>query len=140
MSSNALDIEEKLQRFSDSIYNENVTLVAESDTLQQTVDDLGVDNLYASNDRRTIHPIYDIRDVSIKSFILKDTLNSNLYQTDEFVDIYAPSMSAYPVEFCQCQEDAYIMTDSVRDNPAMLYSSLNKDRLNYDRQRNFYSM
>ena len=140
LSSNALDIEEKLQQFSNSIYNGNVTLVAESDTLQRTVGDLSFDNQYAGNDKPIIHPIYDIRDVSIKSCVLKDTPNSNLYRTDEFVDIYAPSMSAYPVEFCQCQEDAYVMTDFVRDNPAMLYSSLNKDRLNYDKQYNSYSM
>lgn len=89
---------------------------------------------------RWVRPLYDIRDVSIKSCILKDTLNSNLHQTDEFVDIYAPSMSAYPIGFCQCQEDAYIVTDTMREDPAILYSSLNYDRLNYDRQRDFYNM
>ena len=49
-------------------------------------------------------------------------------------------MSAYPLEFCQCQEDAYMVTDSVQDSPAILYSSLNKDRLNYEKQFDFYSM
>ena len=73
--------------------------MAESDTLQRTVGDLGVDSQYAGNGGPIIHPMYDIRDVSIKSCVLKDTPNSNLYQTDEFVDIYAPSMSAPSIFF-----------------------------------------
>lgn len=135
LSSNAEDIEERLQRFNDNIYHENMIFVAEAE--QSTIDDLKVP---ITGLDRWIRPIYDIKDVSIKSCVLKDTLNSNLYQTDEFVDIYAPMLSSYPVEFCQCQEDAYIVTDAVSDNPAMLYSSLNFDRLNYDTQRDFYYM
>ena len=49
-------------------------------------------------------------------------------------------MSAYPLGFCQCNEDAYMVTDSVQDSPAMLYSSLNADRLSSEKPFDFYSM
>jgi hypothetical protein len=49
-------------------------------------------------------------------------------------------MSAYPLEFCQAAGDAYMVTDAIFDNPAMMYSSLNWDRMTYDKQRDFYNM
>lgn len=63
LSSNALDTEEKIKQFSEGIYRENMTFVAEAEPKQHTVDDLFID------DSSCIYPIYDIRDVSIKSCI-----------------------------------------------------------------------
>ena len=72
LSSEIANFDEKLKNFNEDIYHENRTFVAEQ--ASSTIDDLSV---YGRGVQ--IKPLYDIRDVMIKSCILKDALNSNLY-------------------------------------------------------------
>ena len=64
-----------------------------------------------NDDGVIIHPMYDIKDLALRSTIGKATSNSN----GEFIDVYAPAMQHDPIGFCQCDSFAYgLMNETIR--------------------------
>ena len=74
-------------------------------------------NLSQVEDGRLMFPMYDIRNLSVKSANKKKMLN-RLHHTDKYVDLYAPSMlSSGPIKFCEANGYSYMLLEPTRDTP-----------------------
>lgn len=69
-------------------------------------------------------PMYDIRNLAIKSNNKKKMLN-RLYGTDKYVDIYAPSISAGPMKFCEANGYSYMLFEPTNATPQSLNAYVN---------------
>lgn len=70
--------------------------------------------------------IYDITDVALKS--RNTSYNVNIPKFDARLsteDIYLPNSPTMPLGFCQVETNSYLLTDSTKDQPLYLRSSLN---------------
>lgn len=89
-----------------------------------------------------IRPMYDMIDVHVKSAWQCEG-KSNLKSFDaENVDrrredIYLPQLTRDPIGLCQVKNNAYMLTEATAEEPAMLDSSLRKQRLNKDVGRSY---
>ena len=83
-------------------------------------------------------PLYDIIDICIKSQFKKSKINThipgNLIYNDiskkynKNVDIYI-DFESYPIDFCQCNNGAFVLSQPMTMQPYMLKSALNVDNI-----------
>lgn len=81
-------------------------------------------NLLQNDINRVMLPLYDIKDLSIKSENKKKAMN-RLHGTNKYVDIYAPTIYKNPIKFCQANGFSYMLLDTTRDTPQSLNIYLN---------------
>lgn len=69
-----------------------------------------------------IHPVYDINDICIKSSIKKIKNSSSEYKnkSEDYVDIYVPSLQNGILDFCQMDNYAYCISERTTKGPTML--------------------
>lgn len=76
----------------------------------------------------TIVPMYDIRDVTVKSSVNLGTQNTSIDAEDGYQNVYAPDMEKSPVGFCGVQNgsgvDTYMETTPTYRDPYMYSSDL----------------
>lgn len=74
---------------------------------------------------KTIHPLYDICDVCIKSPVQKSySSNNRLPFTDRDVDIYAPTIYNDPIGFVHVDGRSMLLTEPLSSNCTILRSNL----------------
>jgi hypothetical protein len=125
LSSNQISVEERCADFRKCA--KNGTFVIEGDKENRNIAE-DVEESFP------VYPIYDIRDVAIKSYVQKVQTNRTLSVNEEylgkFVDIYFPDMHEYPIGFCQKNNDAYVITEKTPQYPYYLNTTLLSDRMN----------
>lgn len=76
-----------------------------------------------------IHPLYDIKDMCLKSNIKKITDgHQEKDNTEKFVDIYSPQISSNPIHVTKMGEYAYAVSDNTKDGPIYLRTNLDDKR------------
>lgn len=129
-SHNTQEMLENLHKF--RRHQTNRTFVIEDRSLADGFHDRNTWRNGGKSSANYVYSMYDIRDVSIKSRLLKLQQNMQLRTSNDylgkFVDIYCPDLSSQPLGFCQVNNDAYVMTDSVRRQPYIVNTSIIKDR------------
>lgn len=83
--------------------------------------------LSSDDEQYRLYPIYDIKDVSIKSAVDIFYQNKEIDAEDTYQNIYMPDMQEYPVDFCQINTDSqaftYMLSKPVEKDPYMYRSS-----------------
>lgn len=75
-----------------------------------------------------IYPLFDIRDVALKSRIYKSEISGERGKSDNFIDIYAPQMKESPLGFCQNGDYAYGLGSSDTEQPNIRRTNLEERR------------
>lgn len=75
-----------------------------------------------------IYPLFDIRDVALKSKVYKATIDGERGKSDNFIDIYAPQMKKNPLGFSQNGDYAYGLADSDTEQPNVKGTNLEERR------------
>lgn len=106
----------ELKKFNSERFEFNRTFVIPN-LNEDELDNFYSNTLDLNTSKEIIYPMYEIKDVCIKSCQKKSKTNPNLKTTDDDLDIYAPSMSESPIQFCQTYNNA-IMLDTFKATDA----------------------
>ena len=96
----------------------NITFELETDN------NVAENNLTKDNDLPSLYPMYDIKDLAIKT-ANKKILQNTLFETDQYVDLYAPSLSSNPIQLCEANGYAYMLINRTRQTPQSLNAFVN---------------
>lgn len=102
--------------------------------------DSSLNNMTITSNNNLIYPMYDIIDVHIKCAY--KSINSNLKKFDADItgkreDIYLPQLKSDPIEFCQVQNNAFMLTEATNIESGILKSSLYKQRSTRETKRTY---
>lgn len=121
--------------------NEYFQKIQEFNNKRNIINNTYIGECFQSNNKNiftiknnTYIPIYDIKDVSIKSAQNIFYKNTKIDADDTYMNIYAPEFTSNPVEFCQVNYgsigDTFLLTPSTNLNTYRLTSSLLKNKSN----------
>lgn len=68
--------------------------------------------------------MYDVRNLAVKS-ANKKKMPNRLAETDEYVDLYAPSMESSPMKFCEANGYSYMLLEPTKSAPQYLNAYVN---------------
>ena len=126
MSAFSVNNENQLQS---GVLLRNMTFAVDAVGLSKTLS--GEQNTLIKNDStESINPMYNVVDVTVKSFVGKqnDVKNPNFTNDDGFVDSYAPTLDGNPVEFCSMFGKTFILTEGTTRKPHSLVTDLEDNR------------
>lgn len=101
---------DELHKFNQDRFEYNRTFV-----IPQPTDSDADINILTKGTTDKVYPMYEMTDVCVKMAQKKNKANSYLKMTDDDIDIYAPSMTENPVQFCQTYSNA-VMLDQWKNN------------------------
>ena len=127
-----------IDRFNAERRHVNRTFVVDTDIVRRsrTEADSAINNMrVVKGEGWTIYPMYDMIDVHVKS--AERVSPCNLARFDAPVtlkreDVYLPQLASDPVEYCQIQNGAYMLTERTSLGAGMLKSSLHRQRRSND--------
>lgn len=90
-----------------------------------------IKNKLSGEQRDFYCPIYDVKDVTIKS-CNKTDVNANIKKIDQYVDMYMPNMYQNPLDFCQVRDNAYLITRPTIENIDYLSCQFNDRNQTYN--------
>lgn len=93
-------------------------------TFEIETDHNASENNLIKDDAFQLLPMYDVKDLSIKS-ANKKIMQNSLFGTNQYVDVYAPSLSADPLQTCEANGYAYMLVDRTRQTPQSLNAYVN---------------
>ena len=113
---------------SDGMSFRNVTYVLDAESMSKTLS--GELNTLIDSYVGTVNPMYDLKDVTVKSFVRKqnDIKNPNITNDDSFVDSYAPSLDSNPLGFCRIHDRTLMLTEGTARKPHSLVTDLEDNR------------